>query len=349
MSVGLFDQPGSPSGGDMVDSRAADVVRTLRNAIFPVDAAFKQSIMATLRDPGVPFNQRLIAQSDLLRIESRDKYSTMDAEVIRAGADLALTLPDTGSRTIAWENMLATRHPELIPQIARALDMEPDTDIRLRLIKFLAGDLAGNTAARKVLEVAARANGQQLVRMAALREVQGDANWHAYVAASLVNASLADLQRLQPIADMADPATARESARLALDDKVLRELITLAGKVVGEPGSSTQAFNAILALKFVDNPALADRLIEIVRAPVNEKTLLTGVNSRNFKTAAIGVASVRFPDDPRFPALLKEMSASADAQISAWAKEQSEMLEASTNPEARKALFEKMLQQIVPK
>jgi hypothetical protein len=349
MSVGLLDTTAmpSPSGGDPVESRAKEVVRKLRNDIFPVDAAFKQATLATLRDPAVPYNLRLNAQSDLLQIERRDQYASMDAEVIRASANLALSEPGNSLRTIVWENMLATRHPELIPQIARALDIDPDSNFRLRLIRFLASDFAGNPAARKALETAARENGQQVVRMAALREVQGDAKWFAYVAASLADTKLTDMQRLQPIADMAESSTTQATARLALDDKALRELITLAGKVA-DSGNSVQAMYAILALKFVDSPALADRLIEIVQAPVTGPTEVARILSTTLKTAAIGVASVRFPDDRRFPALLKELSASADLRLSSWAKEQAELLEATTNPAARKAYVEKMMQEVLP-
>jgi hypothetical protein len=350
MSVGLLDQSvSSPSGGDPVDRRAEEVVRTLRNEIFPVDAAFKQSTMATLRDPGVPFNQRLTAQSDLLRIERRDQYSKMDAELIRAGADLALAMPETLLRTVAWENMLETKHPELVPQIARALEIEPDTDIRLRLVKALASDFAGDPAARAVLEVAARANGQQIVRMAALREGQGEAQWQAFVAASLLDTRLPDLQRLQPIADMADMAdlTATESMiKLALDDKTLRELMAIVNRLV-DSGKSTQTLEAIMALRFVDSPSLADRLMDIVRAPVTGSEL-TRAFATMPKSAAIGVAATRFPDDPRFRAALVEFSESSDPQLSDWAKEGLEALEARTNPAARKAYFEKLMQQIMP-
>jgi hypothetical protein len=350
MSVSLLDTAAmpSPSGGDPVELRAKEVTRMLRNEAFPVDDAYLQSTLATVGNRAEPFNVRSLALSDLLRIGRRDGYASLDAEVIRAGADLAFSEPGNLLRTVVWENMLATRHPELIPQIARALDIEPDTNLRLRLIKFLASDLAGNPDARGVLEVAARGNGQTVVRMAALREVQGDANWHAYVAASLVDTSLPDRQRLQAIADMADPASTQATARLALDDKALRELIALADRGAADPENGMRAFNAILALRFVDSPALAERLIEIVRAPVNVQTSLTSNNSRGFKTAAIGVASERFPDDPRFRAVLEELAAASDAQLSAWAKDELELMEAMTDPGSRKAYFEKLLQKIAP-
>ncbi len=102
--------------------------------------------------------------------------------------------------------------------------------------------------------------------MAALRESQGPSKWNEYVVATLNDASLTPMQRLQPVADMAPPdiASAMGAAheKVQLTDQHVRDMVPLIVSAARdssiEGASRKAATQAVKALGTVGGPVVLD-------------------------------------------------------------------------------------------
>lgn len=308
-------------GPDRLESSADDVVWNLRTKVFPISPLLEPELMAKVGDSGRRFAERRRAFAALLSIAlRRGKLPAVDAAVVRAGAEFALTAADS-SREVEnlWNALALTRNPELVPYLIRALDSAP-TDMRLYLVKILASTFADDPRARAALEAASQQNSATIVRMAAARESQDKSRWNEYVVATLNDANLSDLQRLQPIADMAPDndtflAPGRMSSGFQLDDKAARELGVVIQRVVRIPDGNSRfptaeinmASSALRVLSMMETPAASDVMVEVLRATDRPGRLLQG--------SALTVAVQQFPNDPRVRAALTELASSTDAGL----------------------------------
>lgn len=301
---------------------AAQLVNNLRVAVFPVTPALEQELLGRLGDSGRPAGQRLIALNNLLSVaRRRGPLADADAATLHAGADLALTAADTRTREQAWDALRDMQHPELVPHLARGLETEPETNIRLQIVTILASDFRDDPRARRALDTASIADQQTVVRMAALRELQDDSRWNEYVAATLNNAGLTDLQRLQPIADMAEAAANAGGTTLRLDDGTIRELGTVILRAARDPATGDADVNALKVLATIESAAVRDVLLDILRPADDEpRTGLAAVSVMGLRGTAINLAATRFPGDAKIRAAMEEIANGADPLHSALAR-----------------------------
>jgi hypothetical protein len=309
--------PGS-RGPDRLESSANDVVWNLRTKVFPISPLLEPELMTKVGDSGRGFAERRHAFAALFSIAlRRGKLPAVDAAVVRSGAEFALTAAGS-SREVEnlWNALALTRNPELVPYLIRGLDTAP-ASMRLYLVKILASVFADDPRARAALEATSLQNSETIVRMAAARESQDESRWNEYVVATLNDASLSDLQRLQPIADMAPDndtflTRGRKRSEFQLDDKAARELGMLIQRVVRIPDSSSRyptaeinmANSALRVLSMMETPVAGDVVAELLRATDRAGLPLQGW--------ALTVAMQQFSSDPKVRTALEEL-ASSDA------------------------------------
>jgi len=315
----IIDDP-APMQGDRLEYAAQQLVGMLRVKVFPLDSAYEQQQLLTLGNPGQGNAARLRALSILLSYaERRGGFSQMSPAEVRAGGEFALTYRSTDAieRPMVWDGMALTASPELVPYLIRGLDEVPQTETRLQLIKILAQKYGDDPRARAALAAAAKSNDQQTVRMAALRE-SGDPQWSTYVIAALMDNTLPDLQRLQPIADMAPGDMGKLStspkSKLVLEDRQLREFETVIIRAASDSKAEETVKKALFAAGAMDTPAALDMLIEILHNIHTEDVPPDSrrVSIMSARDTASNLILWRYPCDPKARAVIAELSSSAD-------------------------------------
>ncbi len=309
----------SARGGqtDVVESSAQRLVRDLRLTVFPPDDSFDQANLSVLRDPSQSYAYREAGLGGLLTsAERRGGYSRMSPAAVRAGGEFAMTAvaPIALERSAIWDALALTGSPELVPYLVRGLDEIALTETRLQLVKILADKYGDDPRAQAALAAAARSNDQETVRMAAMRET-GDSGWHDYVVATLENSTLSDLQRLQPIADMAPGEMAAMSTspktKMALDAQQLRELGAILIRIAPDHGATEVAQKALFAAGAMETPAALDMLIEVFETlDMDGRKGLEGVSIMGVRDGARGLIAYRYAGEPRARALIEKLATS---------------------------------------
>jgi hypothetical protein len=280
---------------------------------------------------------RVQTLGDLLSMAERQGDITgVDAATIRAGAELAMSTSDERTKATAWEALRQTRHPELVQYLARGLDTEQDTKAQLQIIQILANEFSANPEARAALVQASQREIEPVVRMAALREVQGAASWNEFAASTLQNANLPDLQRLQPLADMVDSAKQAGKVQLQLTDQAVRDLATLIMRA-GQDGSPSNASrdaakNSLEVLAVMDSPAVHDVLLEVLRMPDIERGL-PAISVMTLKSTAMRAAASRYPGDAAVRAAIEDLANSSNPLANMSAKLQLQMMDMKARTE----------------
>ncbi len=321
--------PGMP---DFVDFSMDRVVQGLRVRVFPPNPSFQRELLAGVADPARTPGQRNILLGDLLSIaESHGGLAAVDAATIRAGAEFGLTITDLRTKVTVWESLRRTKHPELVQYLARGLESERETQVRLLMIQILSTDYSDSPQAQAVLQKVSVQEAEPVVRMAALREVQGEARWNEFAAATLRDASLPDLERLQPIADMADAGIQTKKVNLLLSDQEVRELASVimrAGHDDTPLNNATRdaAGNSLTVLAAMENPAVRDVLIDILQLPGNQRGL-AGISISTLKNTALQAVVARYPEDPKVRAAIEELASSSDSLASMSARTQLQMMD----------------------
>jgi hypothetical protein len=322
-------------GGDGIEKAAQTVVRDLRVNAFPLDESFEQQQLHVLSNAAQPDKARVQALGALLvYAERRGGFPRMSPAAVRAGGEFALTW-DTDivlTRSMVWDGMALTRSPELVPYLIRGMNESPRTETRLHLVKILADIYGEDPRAKAALATAAKNNDQQTVRMAAMRET-GGSEWSAYVGKTLMDTTLTDLQRLQPVADMAPDESGTSGtnpkSRLVLDDRQLREFTTLIFRTAPDIEATAVVQKALAAVGAMDTPAALDMLIKVVDG-LHEDDVPQGVGRVAIMGArhrATGLIGTRYRGNPRARAVIEEQARSGNpaekdlAQARLWLME----------------------------
>jgi len=336
--------PPAPAGApDQVESQASRLVNDLRVQFLPLDISLEADLLAVLRDAAQKESVRMLALGDLVSIRERHGGLQAADAVMAAGAALA-SAARTLEREMIWAALASSGSPELVPHLSRALESAPQIDTRLQIVRILSADFSGDSRAREALELASRQNQQQVVRMAALRELGARSKWNEYVVATLNDASLTPMQRLQPIADMAPPdliaATSSVQSEIQLSDQEIRGMagliISAARDNSPEGASRKAATQAVKALGPVGGPVVLDALIDIMYTPFDiEPPGFARAAIGTIKQAARDAIARNFVADPKARALIKALVGSPDLALgglpaqSAWL-----LMEGRANQEA---------------
>jgi hypothetical protein len=309
-----------PSPGDRLENAAQQLVRDLRIKLFPLDEVYEQRMVAALGNPSTQDSVRLRSLGGLLNYAfRRGGFSQMSPAAVRAGGEFALTWQTNVAlnRSMVWDGMELTRSPELVPYLIRGLNESPDEQTRLQMVKILARTYADDPRAKAALADAARNNDQQTVRMAALREA-GDSEWTEYVGKALMDRTLTDLQRLQPVADMAPGESntlgTSPKSKLVLDDRQMDEFVTLVIRIAPDLDASDVVRKALFAAGAMDTPAALDMLIEVVNGlnPDDPPKGLPGAAIRSARSTASNLIGLRYAGDPKARALIERLVNSSD-------------------------------------
>lgn len=326
---------------DRLEYGAQQLVRDLRVNVFPLDASFEQTQLATLRNPSERQVLRMRALGALLLYaERRGGFSHAGADVIRAGGELALVWEGTTSydRGTIWDGLALTGSPELVPYLIRGLDESPQTETRLQLVKILTETYGDDPRAQAALAAAAASNGQQTIRMAAMHGSDGS-QWREYVVATLGNPALSNTQRLQPIADMApgESATLGTSPRteMVLEEHQLRELGALVIKIAPDRTANEVARKALFAAGAMETPAALDMLIEVANAlrAENYARGLEGVSVMGVRQTAHSLISMRYAGYPKARAFVEGLARNGDGAEKMMAESQLRMMDAKADME----------------
>lgn len=314
--------------GDRVEYAAQTLVRDLQIHVFPVDESFEQEQLATLCDPAQRAVLRRQALGALLSYaERRGGIQQASPAVVRAGGELALIWEGQTStdRTMIWDGLALTGNPELVPYLIRGLNEAPHTETRLRLVKILAAHFTDDPRAHAALAAAATSNDRQTVRMAAVRE-SGGSQWNEYVVATLQDSGLPDLERLQPVADMAPGELGSlgtsPKSKLALDDHQLRELGALVIRLAPDSSVSETVQKALFAAGAMETPGALDMLIHVLQS-ARLQDAPPGVSRVSIMAArqtASGLIAYRYGDNPKGRALIEQLAGSADPMESVTAQ-----------------------------
>jgi hypothetical protein len=333
-SVTLSEIPAAlrpPGAQDRIDLTLDSLVLGMRVRIFPLNPAFQRELLASLSDSARAPHQRATALGDLLTAaEAHGGFASVDAESVRAGAELALTTADLRAKEMAWEWLRRTKHPELVELLGRGLEEERETKIRLLMVQILAAEYRDNAQALAVLKQVSEREMEQVVRMAALREVQGESEWNEFAAATFRNTSLPDLERLQPIADMVVAVKKTRQVNLQLSDAEVRELADVIMRAAHEGSASGAGVdavrNSLIVLANMRYPVVRDVLIEIIRLPDKERGL---AGASILRTTALAAAAARYPGDEKVRAAIEELAGGSDPLLASAVRTRLQLMDSN--------------------
>ncbi|MEO8315584.1 MAG: HEAT repeat domain-containing protein [Pseudomonadota bacterium] len=248
---------------------AASQVEMLRERIFP-DALVKQWLMMRMRDASSSAMVRIRALDDLLGAQRGrgPALTAMDIGVIVAGS---ATMP-ADDRAQLWRRLRGTANPELVATMADSLRRDPDLNVRFEALATLAADYGTDPRVRSAIESAAKEDSEQVVRMAARRVLNGDAEWRRYVMSTLKDSSLPLPQRLAPLLIAARSASTPnellEMRSLVNDEEAVNLLQTVIRDGWFDYTQTETIGDALSLLANSGNPAAPDLLVEIPRESV---------------------------------------------------------------------------------
>lgn len=175
---------------------AAQQAELLRARFFP-DALARQQQLVRLSD-AASASERDSALAELLGTSPQGRGPALDA------ASIAVLLRQVGTlradqRAQLWRSLRGYAAPELVEPLLDALRRDPEDDVRFEALATLAANHGSEPRVRSAIETVAQEDPQPVVRMAARRALQGEAQWRADVVARLADASLPYAQRLAPL------------------------------------------------------------------------------------------------------------------------------------------------------
>lgn len=321
-----------PNGTQNFTDFAMDrLIQAMRVRIFPLDSAFQRELIASVADSTRTPGQRESSLGDVLAIaESHAGLAGVDEATIRAGAELALTTTQLRTKQSVWEALRRTKHPQLVQYLASGLKHERETQVRLQIVQILNTEFHDNPQARLALENASRSEAERVVRMSALRAVQGDSKWYEFAAETLHDERLSDLERLQPIADMVDAAVKAGTLGTFLSDQEVRQLVGLIKRAAQDDSSSNTlrgaARNSLTVLAAMDGPGVRDALIDVIRMPGTAQGV-AAMSITSLKSVALKAAASRYPQDPEVRNAIKALANASDPFSSGDAQRELQMLD----------------------
>lgn len=325
VAIDLQAQCSRRQGGDPpctdVQGAASELVRLLREKVFPPDPSVATALQSKLRDAKSEASERLKALTDLFRMQNdfQDARLLGDPQMVRAVLDLAASA-DPKTRAQIWRMMKGSGNTELIQPLMNSLLQDPD-DVRLAAIGALAADFRNDPRVKALLYSVATEDRQPLVRALAERGLSGEAWWNDYVAASLRDSKKSPAQRIEafvyelyPIAPLPQNENYFDRIKEILDGPTLRgltEALPHAGTLQGDKGLAGSLLSNI-GYQYNKDPAVTAMLLDVL-----EHDTMT----RN-RTIAGEVLARTHPGDPKVrEALNRAMTTDPDLRVRDWVKQ----------------------------
>lgn len=313
-----------------IESLAARQAESLRLQLLPGDASRQEELYANLLDPAAPQAARQEAMRLLLSPSFTPADTASRKVVFRAALEQIASERDPTVRA-ATLSLIGNRiSPELYEEILQVLDRQLDPELRLSLVTMLGvsqrfqldprqrasmqsgapDTLAAldvlNPAIRRALEEVAESDPRQLTRMVARRALSGDAEWNQYVVGTLKDASLPDVERLEPFAFLSRSSLfAADTRNLPVDAEAIDTLGTLVSRIGRNPQQSPLAIKVINGLAGLQGTSGRDALLEILDARGNRSVLL------EVRNAALVAVMSRHGADPDVRSAVEDLAAAS--------------------------------------
>lgn len=322
-AVRIIHQPPCTGGGRCGDAAgiAADLVRTLREKVFPRDPSVTRLLQAKLQDASQSPDQRFDALLDLFKLQAQTSDSSLlrDPAAVRAALDLA-AIADPALRAKIWVALRGVAHPDLIQPLLNSALQDGD-EVRLEAAVTLA-DFVGDPRGRAALEMVARDDPRPLVRAVAARGLSGEEGWNRYVAASLQDTSRPSVERIEALSYHVYPPNLapgvvdykQGSLQVVLDDDAtLRALTEVLPAVDVLPGYGGSPGLMISNVGYIYNkhPAVTDMLLHYLERG----------NSRNRAIAGEVLARTHGNDVRVREALKKALETDPDPKVRDWIRQ----------------------------
>jgi hypothetical protein len=275
-----------------VPGAAAQVVRQLREKLFPPDPAITRQRQSRLLDGALEPAQRFKALEEL--IDPLDwtggtaQAALADPVTVRGLLDLAASGGST-LRARIWRSVRGVAHPDLLAPLQASAINDAD-EPRLEAVATLAADFADDPRARVTLESVAATDARALVRALATRGLSGEESWRAYINTSLHDTSRPAAERVEAFVYQHNLPTheqPRETGQTypafsMLDEAgidVLARLLTKASEErPATEGRMVRVANAI-APTYRSNAAVTDALLHYLRHGSSTNTRRIAIES----------------------------------------------------------------------
>jgi hypothetical protein len=250
-----------------VAQQAAAQVEILRLQVFPPDAAFQQSVVARLSDARLDQAQARKLLQDLLQGLSSGGGSRLDAGTLRAVMRYAAGQAAV-TRMYVWNALRQVSHPAMVAPLIDSLRHDADQQVRLAALANLEANYSADALVRTAFEHASREDPDEIVRVAVRRALYGQAQWRDEVLAALQNPALSYEARLAPILAGGPAVSPRQQGhrQAALrEQQVLRPLIAVIRQHLQDSAHAEATSGALRALAAVDDPAVFDLFVQLIR------------------------------------------------------------------------------------
>jgi hypothetical protein len=314
--------PAEDSPCPAVPEAAAELVRRLRQEVFPPDSSVTQPLQARLVDPSLVAEERFKSFAELVKQQTKSGGESLlsDKDVVRAAIELAQVI-DPVRRAQVWRTMRGVGDALLVEPLLASLQLDPE-EVRIAAIETLAADFSGDRRARSALEAAAIADPRPLVRAVARRGLTGEEGWRTYVVSSLKNSSLPDSQRVEALMyELYPPNTLEKPTGPAnpnysqilkgLDDAAVRALIEIFPRAdVFRSGPSNNLLGNFATMNSL-NPAVTELLLQVLAH--DSKAMNREVAAKVLIETHVRWASTSVPRV--LEALTKAISSDPDPQV----------------------------------
>lgn len=243
---------------------AARQVEKLRMQVFPPDAALQQSLVARLGNARLSQAEQMQVLQHLLL---QGNGSRLDVTTLRTLTRQATSLP-ASSRQQVWSMLRRLQNPVLIAPLIESLRRDADRRVRLEALATLTASFATEPAVRAALESVAQEDPDDVVRIAARREVFGQAQWRNDVIAVLDNPALSYESRLAPLRtgpSAFSTSLSGDLQALVRDRQVMLKLVDLVRQNLGDSGSVLATREMLILLAGTNDPVVSELFAEARR------------------------------------------------------------------------------------
>lgn len=282
------------------DRDMESLVLRMQLTLFPRDPVLLDKLMSELLDPQLESTQRRMALNDLISADSRrDSFGNglppqvyrPDPAMLRAATEVATTASDAALRLNIWYRLSGIGIPRIDPAVLvapaeRALGSESDQRVQLALVSILSIDLKNERARAALNSVAVgelESDRPELVRMAARRVLNDNADWSDYFVSKLGDPRVTDAERVDLINYVYSVtgfnATTMGGASMKLEKADERSLANLMKK----QGATEVALAAVGLLRSAGGSVANEEFIDYLRSgtglPLADSKVRTAVLS----------------------------------------------------------------------
>lgn len=245
---------------------AASQVEMLRLQLFPPDAGYQRRVMAHLRDASLDGKKVL---QDLLPLLTGDGGKRLDAATLHALFNYVASQP-ADTRASVWRTLSRVTHPALVSPLVDSLRRDPDRQVRLAALANVEANFSSSPVVKSAIEDIDQGDPDAMVRAAVRGVLHGEGQWRSDVLAALHDTSLPYDARLAPII----ARTPRQSLQRTLqrqnvlqEEQVMRPVISLVREHLRDPGHAQVTGDVLSMLSNVDDPAVVDLFLQLMREP----------------------------------------------------------------------------------